>query len=83
MDQAASLDTQWFDGQSPRARAVTLRLDSGELVMRVLAEVHGARQLAADVQLGGRVGGTPDRDGRHEGDRRGAEGEHGIESGEG
>jgi Zn-dependent protease with chaperone function len=35
MDQAASLDTQWFDGQSPRARAVTLRLDSGELVMRV------------------------------------------------
>lgn len=31
----ASLDSRWFDGRSPKPHAVTLRVEAGELLMRV------------------------------------------------
>jgi len=40
MNAPASLHSQWFDGQSPKPHAVSLRVDSGELLMRVEDETR-------------------------------------------
>ncbi len=40
MDVPAALDTQWYDGRSPRPRAVTLRVEAGELLMHIGEEVR-------------------------------------------
>ena len=37
MDGAGPIETHWFDGRSPRARAVTLRIEGAELLLQAAA----------------------------------------------
>lgn len=38
MNDPGALDSHWFDGHSPKARAVTLRIEGAELLVRVVDE---------------------------------------------